>query len=260
MNTPPKPTDFQGIRRAAAFTLIELLIVIAIIAILTGVAIPIYGLAKAKANSARSQANLRSLGNALSSFAGDNNGSYPAIESRTPILKDVVEANWVAALLIELDPHSAKDEIANHPQKEIFVSKGIQWPDPSGGGNLSEDDIINTYSATSALMGIDPDSRGRTRFDPELRRTAASIKRAPETLLLVEGQQGPGGYEAYPSIEWNDASSDLRSGADSASKVDFRYRNRVNALFADMTVSSISEDEAKELGRFNWEGLGYPKR
>lgn len=62
-----------------AFTLIELLIVVAIIAILAAIAVPNFLEAQVRAKVSRVKADQRSLGLALECYALDNNGKYPKI-------------------------------------------------------------------------------------------------------------------------------------------------------------------------------------
>jgi prepilin-type N-terminal cleavage/methylation domain-containing protein len=61
-----------------AFTLIELLIVVAIIAILAAIAVPNFLEAQVRSKVSRAKADLRTLSIALESYAVDNNG-YPYI-------------------------------------------------------------------------------------------------------------------------------------------------------------------------------------
>jgi prepilin-type N-terminal cleavage/methylation domain-containing protein/prepilin-type processing-associated H-X9-DG protein len=61
-----------------AFTLVELLVVIGIIAILMGILLPVMARAREAANGVKCVANLRSIGQAMQQYLTDNNNFYPA--------------------------------------------------------------------------------------------------------------------------------------------------------------------------------------
>lgn len=60
-----------------AFTLIELLTVIAVIAVLSAILIPAVGRARESANQSKCVSNLRQIGVAVQSYANDHKGRYP---------------------------------------------------------------------------------------------------------------------------------------------------------------------------------------
>jgi len=67
------------IRKASsAFTLIELLIVITIIAVLAGIALPAYNGVKERGDQTKDLSNAKQIALSLRQFAIDNNGSYPS--------------------------------------------------------------------------------------------------------------------------------------------------------------------------------------
>ncbi len=96
-------------RLQRAFTLIELLIVVAIIAILAAIAVPNFLEAQVRAKAARAKADLRTIATGLESYAVDNNryplndGAYNVvpIELTTPV------AYLTTSLLV--DPFSGQE-------------------------------------------------------------------------------------------------------------------------------------------------------
>jgi prepilin-type N-terminal cleavage/methylation domain-containing protein/prepilin-type processing-associated H-X9-DG protein len=65
--------------RSAAFTLIELLCVIAIIAILASLLLPAMGTLQQRADSIKCSNNLRTVGQAVQLFLGDHSQNFPMI-------------------------------------------------------------------------------------------------------------------------------------------------------------------------------------
>jgi len=67
-------------KRRLAFTLVELMVVMAIIALLVGLISPAYSVMIQRANSLKCATNLRSIGVAVNLAATDNNNQYPEID------------------------------------------------------------------------------------------------------------------------------------------------------------------------------------
>src|SRR3954470_14083772 len=60
-----------------AFTLVELLVVIGIIAVLIGILLPVMSSVQGRARDLKCQVNLRQIGIALRGYAEENKGTYP---------------------------------------------------------------------------------------------------------------------------------------------------------------------------------------
>ena len=67
-----------------AFTLIELLVVITVVAVLTGILLPVLSNVQESSRTATCASNLRQVGAAFLSFAGDNNGVMPLAGATFP--------------------------------------------------------------------------------------------------------------------------------------------------------------------------------
>lgn len=65
-------------KKRKGFTLIELMIVVAIIAILAAILIPNFLRARAQAQLSGCEGNLKNIATALEMYATDNGGAYPA--------------------------------------------------------------------------------------------------------------------------------------------------------------------------------------
>jgi len=61
----------------AAFTLVELLVVIVIIAMLAGLLLPVLSSMRARGDNIQCISNLRQIGIAIGAYAGDNDGLLP---------------------------------------------------------------------------------------------------------------------------------------------------------------------------------------
>ena len=80
------------------FTLVEIMIVVAIIALLAAIAIPNLLRAKVSANDAMAQGTLRSLSTAAETYATAHNGSYPtAITDLTGATPPYIAKDYCAA-------------------------------------------------------------------------------------------------------------------------------------------------------------------
>lgn len=71
------PVKFQAKRWKRAFTLIELLIVIAIISILSAILFPVFGKARSSARRTACLSNVKQIGTAIGMYTSDYDGAFP---------------------------------------------------------------------------------------------------------------------------------------------------------------------------------------
>ncbi|MEN9413387.1 MAG: protein ral secretion pathway protein [Candidatus Parcubacteria bacterium] len=85
-------------KNSRGFTLIELLVVIAIIGILASIVMASLDSARVKARDARRVSDINQIQKALSLYASDTNGTYPASAATTSLIgTDAVSLALVAA-------------------------------------------------------------------------------------------------------------------------------------------------------------------
>lgn len=87
-----------------AFTLIELLVVITIIAILAGIALPVYNNVTEKGQQTKALSNAKQIGLACKLFAGDNDGNFPQSGTKDALLfgsaNKPIDSNTAFKLLV----------------------------------------------------------------------------------------------------------------------------------------------------------------
>jgi prepilin-type N-terminal cleavage/methylation domain-containing protein len=111
-------------RTNKAFTLIELLVVISIIAILAGIALPVFSSVQTKGAQTKALSNAKQIGLACKLFATDNNGQYPSKtvdpSSGRPTNADVTSSN---AAFAQLFPDYLQSEQIFFQAKSAFTTK-----------------------------------------------------------------------------------------------------------------------------------------
>ncbi len=92
-----------------AFTLVELLVVIAIIAVLVAILVPVIGSALRDANRSGCQANLKSIGTAILEHGRENNGAFPRLNAQA----DLIPIAYIDS--------STLADISEHSMNTVFV-------------------------------------------------------------------------------------------------------------------------------------------
>jgi len=135
--------------RRRAFTLVELLVVIGIIAILIGLLMPAMTNARQQANWVRCQSNLRQIGVSLQTYVNDWKGWMfpPKLGAGTPpdrrwpnfVFKPPV---WNPPIM--KCPSDVEDPVNDHSYilNSHLSEKGIKWTSKDLGGNTVSDVVV----------------------------------------------------------------------------------------------------------------------
>jgi len=124
--------------RRAGFTLVELLVVMAIIALLVGILVPTVNKAREAAKKTRCRANLHSIGQAIRGYMEEFHGYYPPMATKPSLEQQLHPDNprpAMAEILGEYVSHQKEvfhcpsDEIRNpgDPKPPISVTSYFQW-------------------------------------------------------------------------------------------------------------------------------------
>jgi len=167
-------------RRPAAFTLVELLTVIAIISLLIGVLVPAFSTSRAQAKAATSRAQIRTLEQSCNLFQNDN-GGVPQSRGPNPFEYDgsgstdvnLTGAQWLALQLSGFDRSGwVKPILAN--------DSGSNPGD--GDGKIDMDDWRDWYDVSP--------QRDYTRFGPYV-ESDPKIFETPNTYVETHSAAAP---------------------------------------------------------------------
>jgi prepilin-type processing-associated H-X9-DG protein/prepilin-type N-terminal cleavage/methylation domain-containing protein len=144
--------ELPAVSRAkrAAFTLVELLVVIGIIAVLIGILLPALSSARRQANTVKCSSNLRSIGQAVNAYATENKGILlPGFVANST--GGGAGLDHYATILVGLKylpapvaPSVASDADSNDEQLSVFrCPEGVNIKHESGAGNPWPSDELN---------------------------------------------------------------------------------------------------------------------
>jgi prepilin-type N-terminal cleavage/methylation domain-containing protein/prepilin-type processing-associated H-X9-DG protein len=206
--------------KKSGFTLIELLTVIAVIGILAAILIPAIGSVRHNANSSKSVANLRQIGNAVSVYTNEKKGDYPLLNRRGPDIPGAYR--WPQAL----------EEVVFEWDREQSGKHSI-FEDPAADSHHG----ISDYGGNTLFFG-DGNEANQGRVNGF--RNIFKLER-PSTTVVACTAHHPS--SASNSAAWLVTASFAASGNGDAIPDARLNNNQVGLVFADGHVEVIDAEK-----------------
>lgn len=225
-----------GRRSPRAFTLIELLTVIAIIGILAAIIVPTVGAVRRSANESKSKSNLRQIALAMNLYADENKDKFaPGYYYKAGEGERIWPAELVPYVGLKTKIYSANQSLFVSPLAEIPVNDGS----PNAGV------IPFTYSVHGVLC---PDiSSGDTRLP------RGQVPRPTRVILVAEATQRTSTYSnasfnTPTAFRTRNSSQNLGDLIPTDTDADgtggalrYRARDKAPAAFVDGHVESLQK-------------------
>ena len=172
-------------KKVHAFTLVELLVVIGIIALLVGILLPAMNKARQSANSVKCLSNLRQIGSLMTMYIAANKGSFPIGQSAPPVTSDSYA--WSSLLLQTMgfgdgtrgnyDPNTARAALVFDDVDTPDHGQGTVRLQYSAHPLLMPDITLNWPAAPHPLAGTGK----RFPFKPN------RIRNSSELIMIFDG-------------------------------------------------------------------------
>lgn len=211
-----------------AFTLIELLTVIAIIGILAGILIPVVSSVRVSARTARGLAQLRQIGMALELYANDNKFEYPCVakDANTPWMRN---PDFITYLPTR---KSGSNEVAD------FEGSIFACPNAKSTGSSSA--VRRSYSAAGSMYAASGGPNTTTTNKPRRQSEIRTPKTAPLVFDAVVNSSGI----CRDGTAWDKASLDIPNASLTGNLyIDYRQKGRAHFMFADYAVRGFTPTE-----------------
>lgn len=213
-----------------AFTLVELLIVVAIVLVLASLTFATVLRMQVTAKSASCMSNLRSIGAAFQLYVAENNGMLPALRYRADLEgENPTKKNWQ----FEINPYLAingasfKAIAQNSAGRAVFCPAYI--------GDYKEDKDLQKYS--SGGYGMNPNFGG-SRNAWDFHNSLAVIAEPAQKVLVGDSDD----YHLNMTSSWGE---EKPPGERYSSGDPIRHGKTANYLFMDGHVASLNQESAE---------------
>jgi prepilin-type N-terminal cleavage/methylation domain-containing protein len=260
-----------SVRQVHAFTLVELLVVIGIIAVLIGVLLPALSAARRQASNLKCMASLREIGNGFQLYAMDSKGWWPSARDRKDPVNDKNWHSWTDLIAKYMTgtrnmvgvydinqvrrntviwgcPEWVKSNnfdsnAAYYTAENIYTGYGMQYY-PSYFEDGHKLDNLCSASTTSTQSGY----ARASLWQRKLSEVRGLIGDSPFDIIYCFDAPFSATTRFQPfdvaGTSTNDFAIDWRHGSRRYNKAQAGNQKGLNMLFCDMHVSPVTPREA----------------
>lgn len=217
--------------RSKAFTLVELLVTIGVIAVLMGILMPVLAKARQQSKAIMCLSNLRQLATAAQAYVNNNDGYYPIAYMKEMTASEFIYYAWDFTSIKDWGTLEEK-VIPGLLWQGDTIEKIQQCPSYKGEHNWL-DDPYTGYNYNTSYIGH---GQMESIAIPAL---AVMVKKPSECALFGDGQYW-GGANKFMRAPWPNPGDENFSGR-SAGTQGYRHCSRTNVAYCDASARAVKE-------------------